>query len=122
MGLQAVGRKLSMFFNQRKKVQQEGERREVFLRYLGEVAGAVSAIKGYNDHSKKQLYDQLLDVAKRRTATADVQLDDRGKKIQPVEADFGENVLIVNQEPEQEPAPETENGPENNEEDRTTND
>lgn len=102
LGLQLVGRKLSMFLNQRKKVQQEGERREVFLRYLGEVAGAVSAIKGYDDSSKKELYDQLLEVAKRRTAVADVQLDDRGKKVQPVEADFGENVIIVNQEPEEE--------------------
>src|SRR4030095_4649495 len=77
LALQAVGRKLSMFLNQRKRVQQEGERREIFLRYLGEVAGAVSAIKGYNDRSKKQLYHQLVDVAKRRTATADVVLDDR---------------------------------------------
>lgn len=128
MGLQAVGRKLSMFLNQRKKVQQEGERREVFLRYLGEVAGAVSAIKGYDDNSKKQLYDQLLNVAKRRTAVADVQLDDRGKKIQPSEADFGENVLIVNdaadvepeQEPAQEPTPEIEAIENGNEEDPTT--
>ena len=61
LALQTVGRKLSMFLNQRKRVQQEGERRDIFLRYLGEVAGAVSAIKGYNDRSKKQLYHQLVD-------------------------------------------------------------
>jgi DNA topoisomerase-6 subunit B len=109
LALQAVGRNLSTFLNQRKKVQQEGERREIFLRYLGEVAGAVSSIKGYNDSSKKQLYDQLVEVAKRRTAVADVQLDDRGKKVQPAEADFGENVLIVNAEEE----PVTQDGPEN---------
>ena len=40
LGLQAVGRKLAMYLNQRKRVRQEGERREIFLRYLGEVAGA----------------------------------------------------------------------------------
>jgi DNA topoisomerase-6 subunit B len=96
LGLQAVGRNLSTFLNQRKKVQQEGERREIFLRYLGEVAGAVASIKGYNDQSKKELYDQLVDVAKRRTSVADVQLDERGKKVQPAGDDFGENVLIVN--------------------------
>ena len=109
LGLQAVGRNLSTFLNQRKKVQQEGERREIFLRYLGEVAGAVSSIKGYDEGPKKQLYNQLVEMAKRRTAVADVQLDDRGKKVQPVAEDFGDNVLIVN--PEEEPV--TQDGPEN---------
>ena len=99
LGLQAVGRKLAMYLNQRKRVQQEGERREIFLRYLGEVANAVSSIKGYGDGKKKDLYGQLLGVAKRKTAVADTQLDDRGKKkTEPVADDFGENVLIVDTE------------------------
>jgi DNA topoisomerase-6 subunit B len=99
LGLQAVGRKLAMYLNQRKRVQQEGERREIFLRYLGEVATAVSAIKGYGDGKKQDLYGQLLGVAKRKTAVADTQLDDRGKKkAEPVAEDFGENVLIVDAE------------------------
>jgi DNA topoisomerase-6 subunit B len=99
LGLQAVGRKLAMDLNQRKRVKQEGERREIFLRYLGEVATAVSAIKGYGDGKKKDLYGQLLGVAKRKTAVADTQLDDRGKKkTEPVAEDFGENVLIVDAE------------------------
>jgi DNA topoisomerase-6 subunit B len=99
LGLQAVGRKLAMYLNQRKRVKQEGERREIFLRYLGEVATAVSAIKGYGDGKKKDLYGQLLGVAKRKTAVADTQLDDRGKKkTEPVAEDFGENVLIVDAE------------------------
>ncbi len=122
LGLQAVGRKLSMFLNQRRKVQQEGERREVFLRYLGEVAGAVSSIKGYDANSKSQLYDQLVEMAKRRTAVADVELDDRGKKVRPVETDFGENVIVVNQEAGQQAGQDAaqemdqviEDGPENN--------
>ena len=99
LGLQAVGRKLAMYLNQRKRVKQEGERREIFLRYLGEVATAVSSIKGYGDGRKKDLYGQLLGVAKRKTAVADTQLDDRGKKkAEPVAEDFGENVLIVDAE------------------------
>ncbi|HTG74202.1 MAG TPA: DNA topoisomerase VI subunit B, partial [Terriglobia bacterium] len=98
LGLQAVGRKLGMYLNQRKRVQQEGERREIFLRYLGEVATAVAAIKNYDDRSSKQLYSRLVDLAKHRTAIADARFNDQGKKIEAVESDFGENVLIVDPE------------------------
>ncbi len=98
LGLQAVGRKLSMYLNQRKKVRQEGERREIFLRYLGEVATAVASIRDYDDRSRKELYGRLVDVAKRKTAVADTKMDERGKKVEDGDEDFGENVLIVNQE------------------------
>jgi DNA topoisomerase-6 subunit B len=101
LALQAVGRKLGMYLNQRKRVEQEGERREVFLRYLGEVARAVSSIKEYDDRSTKKLYGQLVDLAKRRTAVADARFDDRGKKVEEAEENFGENVLIVDPEKEQ---------------------
>jgi len=84
--------------NQRKRVEQEGERRDVFLRYLGEVATAVSSIKGYDDRSSKKLYEQLVDLARRRTAIADARFDDRGKKVEETEENFGENVLIVDPE------------------------
>jgi len=100
LGLQAVGRKLGMYLNQRKRVEQEGERREVFLRYLGEVARAVASIKEYDDRSSKQLYGRLVDLAKKRTAVADARFDDRGKKVEAAEEDFGENVLIVDPEKE----------------------
>src|SRR5437899_7103858 len=63
LGLQSVGRKLAIFLNRRKRVRQEGERREVFLRYLGEVATAVAAIKASGDRSRKQLYGRLADIA-----------------------------------------------------------
>ena len=98
LGLQAVGRKLGMYLNQRKRVQQEGERREIFLRYLGEVATAVASIKNYDDRSSKQLYSRLVDLAKHRTAMADARFNDQGKKVEAVESDFGENVLIVDPE------------------------
>jgi len=100
LGLQAVGRKLGMYLNQRKRVEQEGERREVFLRYLGEVANAVSSIKEYDDRSSNKLYGQLVDLARRRTAVADNRFDDRGKKVDEAEENFGENVLIVDPEKE----------------------
>ena len=93
LGLQAVGRKLAMFVRKRMKVKQEGERRNIFLRYLGEVADAVHVING---RDKKALYDQLLKVAKRKTAEADTKLDEQGRKIKNSEEDeFGDNVLIV---------------------------
>lgn len=92
LGVQAVGRKLGMYLNRRLKVRQEGDRRNMFLRYLGEVAGAVSSI---NKADKKKLYDQLLEVAKRKTAQADVKLDKHGKPVEEPEEDLGDNVIIV---------------------------
>ena len=90
LGLQAVGRKLGMFMRRRKRVKHEGERRGIFLRYLGEVAEAVSTINGC---SKDTLYENLLEIAKKKTAEADAQFDDRGRRIDP--NDFGDNVIIV---------------------------
>ncbi|MEX0678551.1 MAG: DNA topoisomerase VI subunit B, partial [Pirellulales bacterium] len=65
-----------------------------FLRYLGEVATAVSTI---NRTDRKKLYDQLLLAAKRKTATADVKLDQRGRVVDPSEGELetDPNVLIV---------------------------
>ncbi len=101
LALQTVGRKLGMYMRRRLRVAQEGQRRSIFLRYLGEVATAVSQING-TDRGK--LYDQLLAVAKRKTAEADVKLDDRGRPIEEQdELDLGENCIIVSQEPAAEP-------------------
>jgi DNA topoisomerase VI subunit B len=93
LAIQAVGRKLGMYVRRRQRVKQEGERRSIFLRYLGEVATAVSEINNVN---RGKLYDNLLAVAKRKTATADVTLDENGKPVvEDEEMDLGENVLIV---------------------------
>jgi DNA topoisomerase VI subunit B len=96
LGLQSVGRKLGMYLRRRNRVKQEGERRNVFLRYLGEVAGAVSAINGTD---RETLYQQLLGIAKRVTTEADARFDERGRRISDEEVDYGENVLIVEQDP-----------------------
>jgi DNA topoisomerase VI subunit B len=104
LALQAVGRKLGMYLRRRLRVAQEGQRRSIFLRYLGEVAGAVSQINGVD---RVKLYEQLLAVAKRKTAEADVKLDDRGRPIEELdELDLGENCIIVSQEPVAEEASE----------------
>jgi DNA topoisomerase-6 subunit B len=98
LGLQTVGRKLAVYLNRRKRVRQEGERREIFLRYLGEVAHAVATIKDYGDRPRKDLYGRLVDVAKRKTAVADTQPDDDAKQRENAAEEFGENVLIVDEE------------------------
>ena len=95
LALQSVGRKLGMFLRRRRRVKHEGERRNMFLRYLGEVAGAVSEINGVE---KQEIYEQLLLVAKKKTAEADVKLDDRGRVIDEDAMEFGDNVLIVDPE------------------------
>jgi len=94
LGLQAVGRKLGMYLRRRLKVKQQTDRREIFLRYLKEVAKAVGEINGAE---QTELYDQLLKIAKKRTAEADMKLDDRGRPIEekPEELQMGDNVLIV---------------------------
>jgi DNA topoisomerase-6 subunit B len=94
LALQAVGRQLAMYVRKRQKMKDQGERRNIFLRYLGEVAEAVHVING---HNKKVLYEQLLKVAKRKTADADMKLDDRGRVVKE-EEEYGENVLIVKPE------------------------
>jgi DNA topoisomerase-6 subunit B len=100
LGLQAVGRKLAIYLNRRKRVRQEGERREIFLRYLGEVAHAVASIKEYGDRPRKELYGRLVDVAKRKTAVADAQLNGEGEQRETAAEAFGDNVLIVDPEAE----------------------
>ncbi|MGA2059130.1 MAG: DNA topoisomerase VI subunit B [Thermoguttaceae bacterium] len=92
LALQAVGRKLGMYLRRRQRVRHEGERRNLFLRYIGEVATAVSRI---NNANRDKLYKQLLELAKKRTAQADMELDDRGRARDEDAEEFGENVLIV---------------------------
>lgn len=93
LGLQAVGRKLGMYMRRRQRVKQEGERRNIFLRYLGEVANAVSKI---NETEPDPLYEKLLEVARRKTADADLKLDENGQPVLEAEELLDdESVLIV---------------------------
>ncbi len=92
LALQSAGRKLGMYLRRRLKVKQEGERRNIFLRYLGEVATAVSDI---NNADRDKLYEQLLSVAKKKTATADMKMDERGRVIEEESLESDPSVLIV---------------------------
>jgi len=104
LALQAVGRKLGMYLRRRLRVAQEGQRRTIFLRYLGEVASAVATINGGN---RDKIYEELLLIAKKKTAEADVKLDESGRPIEePEEMNLGDNVIIVSQQPESGAEPE----------------
>ena len=92
LALQAVGRKLGIYLNRRERVKQQGERRSIFMRYLGEVAKAISKINGSD---REVLYQQLLEIAKSKTSEADIQLGEDGKPIDQEEIHLGDNVLIV---------------------------
>ena len=96
LALQSVGRKFGMYMRRRLRVRHEGERRTIFLRYLGEVATAVGKINGAD---RDALYAELLKVARSKTAQADVKLDERGRPIGDDESeDYGDNVLILDPE------------------------
>jgi len=78
LGIQAIGRSLASFLRKRQAIAAQGNRRNVFLRYLKEVAGAVATIQ---KSDAAPIYDDLLHVAKRKTAIADVKLDEFGQAI-----------------------------------------
>lgn len=78
LALQECGRKLGSYVRRRKAMKREGERRDVFERYIGEIAKACNAITGTD---AKALYDALQQQAQRRTELADAILDEDGKII-----------------------------------------
>lgn len=92
LALMECGRKLGSYLNKRLKMRREAERRDVFERYIGEIAQACNAINGAD---AKKLYEAMLAQAKKRTAIADLQLDDEGKKVRDADPADQEGVIIV---------------------------
>ena len=92
LGLQTAGRKLGMYLNRRLRVKQQTDRREIFLRYLKEVSGAVSEINGAEQEA---LYNELVKVAKKVTADADMKMDDRGRKVSPEEQELASDAAVL---------------------------
>jgi len=78
LALQECGRKLGTYIRRRKAMKREGLRRDVFERYIGEIAKACNAITGAD---AKELYDSLKRQAERRTELADAILDEDGKVV-----------------------------------------
>ncbi|MDX9910942.1 MAG: DNA topoisomerase VI subunit B [Phycisphaerales bacterium] len=94
LALMECGRKLGTYLRKRAKMRREGERRDVFERYIGEIAQAIEAINGTD---AKELYDVLLAQAKSKTAVADQVLDDEGRVVRDAGAGFDDDdgVIVV---------------------------
>jgi len=91
LALMECGRKLGTYLRKRQKMRREGERRDVFERYIGEIAKAINDITG---EDARKVYDALLKQARSRTAVADQVLDEDGKvlKDEPMDED---GVIVV---------------------------
>lgn len=96
LALMECGRKLGTYLRKRQRMRREGLRRDVFERYIGEIAKAVHAIMGADP---KAIYDALLKQANARTAAADQVLDEDGQVIKDEEPSGPDDdgVLIVHE-------------------------
>jgi DNA topoisomerase-6 subunit B len=91
LALMECGRKLGAYLRKRQRMRREGERRDVFERYIGEISKAINDITG---EDAKKVYDALLKQAKARTAVADQVLDEDGKVMRDDPAEV-EGVIVV---------------------------
>jgi len=94
LAIQECGRKLNAYVRKRQRIAREGERRHIFERYIGEV---VMACDKMTKVDAKKLFEELQAIAKKRTASADVQFDEDGNPIRAKtrEAKPDENVVVV---------------------------
>ncbi|TVQ60609.1 MAG: DNA topoisomerase VI subunit B [Phycisphaerales bacterium] len=76
LALQECGRKLGIYLRRRQRMRRDAEKRDVFERYIGEIAKACHAITGTD---AAELYESLMRQAQRRTEIADAVLDEDGK-------------------------------------------
>jgi len=100
LALQECGRKLGAYLRKRQKMKREGQRRDVFERYIGEIAKACHEITGTDAEA---LYEALLRQAKKRTAIADAVLDEEGKVVASADDAGGgfngdEGVIVVDRD------------------------
>ncbi|MCB9857597.1 MAG: DNA topoisomerase VI subunit B [Phycisphaerales bacterium] len=97
LAVQDCARKLSAYLNRRRKQKYEADRRNIFGRYIAEVAAACEAINP--DLSAKTIAEDLMVVAQRVTARADEQVELIGakgrRKASEEDAEFGENTVVL---------------------------
>jgi len=92
LALMECGRKLGTYLRKRQKMRREGERRDVFARYIGEIAKALNAITG---EDARKLYEALLEQARQKTAVADQELDEDGKVKKQAEEPLDDDGVII---------------------------
>lgn len=78
LALKECGRKLGTYIRRRQKMKRAGERRDIFKRYIGEVATACERLTGEDAGT---VYEHLLAIAERKTHEMDQQLDEEGRVI-----------------------------------------
>lgn len=79
LALSECGRKMATYLRRRQRINREGQRRNIFGRYIGEVVRAVHQINP--EHEPTDLKTRLEAVARRITLEADTQFDEDGKPI-----------------------------------------
>jgi DNA topoisomerase-6 subunit B len=78
LALQECGRKLATYLRRRRRQRLEADRRNIFTRYIPDVADALASLTGA---SEKRLLGQLQSIARARTTDADVEFDEDGRPI-----------------------------------------
>lgn len=96
LALKDCGRKLKAYLNKRQKMKAAGERRSIFLRYIGEISKSLAEITGGD---AQPVYDALMKTAQRKTLEMDQMLDESGKVIQATERLEGDETVFVRADP-----------------------
>ena len=78
LALKECGRKLGTYLRRRQRMRRETERRNVFARYIGEIAMACERMTG---RPASKTHEALAEIAAVKTAEADQQLDDEGNVV-----------------------------------------
>ncbi len=96
LALRECGRKLATYVRRRRRQKLEADKRDIFTRYIPDVAEALANLTG---QSESRLLTDLRQVAKARTAEADVVLDEDGKPIEKPkdngDLDRDDSIIIV---------------------------
>lgn len=95
LAVQECGRRLQTYLNRRQKKKYEADRRSIFERYIGELVSSCSAIAKVN---AAKFGEDLLTIARRVTARADVEFEMDGKikkdDVAPG-SEYGEHTIVV---------------------------
>lgn len=90
LAMQESGRKLAAYVRRRRRQRLESQRRDIFSRYIPDVAEALAKLTGA---SEERLLRDLRATAKTRTAEADVELDEDGKPLAATAEDEEDRTL-----------------------------
>ncbi|MCR9076505.1 MAG: DNA topoisomerase VI subunit B, partial [bacterium] len=105
LALQECGRKLGQYIRRRQRMKRDAQKRDVFERYIGEIAKACNHLTGVDT---QDFYDKLLEQAKARTEIADAQLDDEGNFVKDEHGRLAkdEDVIILDSKAVDDASPE----------------